>query len=54
MKVGTWVRVIRFNGAKAFGKIKGKARIGARGAWYPVRLDDGTDLMCRAAQLTAL
>jgi translation initiation factor IF-1 len=54
MKTGTKVRVTRFNGAKAVGKVSGTPRIGARGAWYPVKLDDGETILCRLAQLQAL
>jgi translation initiation factor IF-1 len=53
MKKGTKVRVTRFNGAKANGYVSGAARVGRRGAWYPVTLDDGTEILCRLAQLSA-
>ncbi len=51
MKTGTRVRVTRFNETRANGKVTGKPRVGRRGAWYPVTLDDGTVLMCRLGQL---
>lgn len=54
MKIGTRVRVARFNGTKVSGKVSGPPRVGRRGAWYPVTLDIGDRIMCRLAQLKAL
>lgn len=55
MKVGTSVRVVRFNGEKAKGTVAGRARVGARGAWFPVKFDGATvPTMCRLGQLKAV
>lgn len=54
MKIGTRVRVTRFNKTKASGKVSGAARVGKRGAWYPVTLDNGDQLLCRLGQLAKL
>lgn len=53
MKKGTIVKVTRFNGAKAKGYVSGKPRQGKRGAWYPVVLEDGSEILCRLGQLVA-
>jgi hypothetical protein len=55
MKVGTKVIVTRFNGEKIKGAVVGAARVGGRGAWYPVRFEgDSEPTMCRLGQLKAL